>query len=84
MLNIVLCQLSSSKDIQIKRINWTLQVAGRKVELRSTVLQESRIVRRDEVSSRGGGKDCLDHHKIHNFLHRLDTKWKGNKLPFFT
>ena len=59
-------QLSSSKCFQIERIDWTLQqqVGGRKVERGSAGLQESR--RRDEVSSREGGNDCLEHPKLHN------------------
>ena len=56
VLNIMQCQLSSSKDIQMKRIDWTLQqqVGGRKVERGSAGLQESR--RRDQVSDHEGGK----------------------------
>ena len=82
--NIMQCQLSPSKDIQMKRIDWTLQqqVRGRKVEQGSAGLQKSQ--RRDEVSNRAGGKDHLGHHLLHNFHWRLDSKWKSDKLPFIT
>ena len=77
-------QLSPSKDIQIKRIDWTLQqqVGGRKVERGSAGLQESQ--RRDEVSIREGGRDSVGNQKLHNCHWILHTKWKSNKLPFIT
>ena len=84
VLNIIQSQLSPYKDIQIKRIDCTLQqqVGGRKVELGSAGLQESR--RRDQVSKRAGGKDFLEHPKLHNWHCSKDTKWKGDKLSFIT
>ena len=72
-----------TKDIEMTEMIGHLQQAGgRKVELWTAGLQESR--RGAEVSPRGGRILKLGHQKLHNCHWRLDSKWKSNKLSFIT